>query len=90
MSTTVCSSNGNYEIREDGTILSDSNTEYRILRFNTQEWKDTWKKESLDSSIDILDLGYWYVKDDDPKPEYEPPAYDWREEMRHLRRGEEL
>lgn len=33
-----------------------------IHRFDIDEWKETYSKSKLVSSIDILDLGYWMIE----------------------------
>jgi hypothetical protein len=64
---------------EDGEALK------QIAKFDLGEWRRYYGMEQLEpnSSIDILDLGYW-LKDG----AYEPPAEDWRQQFaqeRHKR-----
>ena len=50
-----------------------------ITKFNMDEFREHWKREpgSWECPEDILDFGYWNVKDG--VEVYEEPAYDYRE-----------
>ena len=61
-------SNSDYEHAGDGYD--------HIVAFDIVEWRHKYPGESIDRSIDILDIGYWYTTGDGLG--YEPPAEDWR------------
>lgn len=78
---TACSSQGLILFnRKTGEVLhvlqnSDSDDEYfpLITKFDVKEYEKTYGQEVF-GDIDILDLGYWYGRDE----KYEEPAHDWR------------
>lgn len=83
MIITVLSSNGEYRMNELGGVISAHATTFylpEIIRFDVDEWRDYWQKPLL-PTIDILDLGYWYRKEDGSSG-YEPAEMDWRKEIR--------
>lgn len=61
----------------------DDDSEYsNIERFDLEEWRSYYGKE-LVSSIDILDLGFWYYPNKLVRwPVYGGPEQDWRNEFR--------
>lgn len=54
-------------------------------RFNIAEYVQFY--DTLEPTIDVLDIGYWYG---DRESEYEPPEPDWRNEVLRKMRGELL
>lgn len=50
-----------------------------IVRVDLDEHKEYWGLKQPKDSIDILDVGYWYLKDG--VEHYEEPVEDWREEF---------
>ena len=70
-----------------GEVLPEQSTydgdEIRpIIKFDLAEWCKYYDQKSLPQSLDILDVGYW-----NKDGTYEPPAYDWRKEVKEMRGG---
>jgi hypothetical protein len=69
----------------DGDIDAFARELKPISVFNFREWESYWKQPiNPDQQFDILDLGYWYEFN-----KYEPPCWDWREEVKPGRRPPE-
>lgn len=75
----VWSSNGEVVIDEQGAILDlvlyAGGTLPPITRFDVEEYRATYR--TLDDSIDILDIGYWYGPDN----AYEPAEPEFRQHV---------
>lgn len=77
MSITIESSHGTWVVNADGTLASDPVESYEdLIRFDLDEWRRTYPGEEL-VAIDVLDVGYWYRKEDGSEG-YEPAEPDWR------------
>lgn len=84
--TFINSSNGDIEITAAGKVINTTDTSAdqcisNIQHFNITEFLKYYQLEVMPASIDILDIGYWF-NGASGKPEYEPPAQDWREEKK--------
>ena len=76
----VCGSHGDLLIESDGTPLGFIPEGYAdIMRFDVDEYFQFWTLDDPKRycEFDILDLGYWNADGT-----YEPPAHDWREEVK--------
>ena len=92
---TVRSSHGELIIDGDGYVLERQlENDYvrggRFLacidRFDLPEWRKFWDNPE-GTSIDILDLGYWYDDPDTEESGYEPPDATWRKEIAQILHG---
>ena len=92
--STVCSSHGILMVHPfTGEVISRQIAEpdseegqdlASITRFDLTEWAKHYGEAQLPNQIDILDLGYWYTKDN--TTQYEEPAHDWRIETAEIRK----
>lgn len=73
----VNSSHGVVTIDKNGYIVEGDLIEYNIKRFDVEEYKKHYNVDQLPSTIDILDLGYWY-----DEIEYVEPDHQWRKEIK--------
>lgn len=79
---TIGGSHGTIQVdRDTEAIISIDPGEYSdIVKIDFKEYKQYYHTDIIPAHLDILDVGYWYGKEET----YEPPAYQWREEYRRL------
>lgn len=61
---------------------------YIPVQFDLSEWHRRYPGEKLPRSLDILDLGYWFLDTESKCSGYEEPAEDWRLDREETRRKE--
>lgn len=47
-----------------------------IVLVDVDEWKRHYGRTDMDAAVDILDIGYWYTREDGERM-YEPPYRAW-------------
>jgi hypothetical protein len=79
---TVHGDHGELEVHQTGRLVSpllhNTYDDFIILRFDVAEFLSYYGYKQVPSSVDILDIGYWYMVEGCLEA-YEPPESDYRQ-----------